>query len=388
MTNGKRVFLASLATIVIATGGRGQQITNTFKCEMDNYLQFTPTVLTYGLNIAGVDGRSSFTRLAASSAMSYALMVAIAQPIKHATNEMRPDRSTDDAFPSGHTATAFVGASILHKEYGKTISPWFSVAGYGTATATGLMRVIKNRHWAGDVLTGAGIGIVATEIAYGLSDLIFKDKGRKRPNLPECDNNKERPSFFGVSMGMGFSNGTLDFGNCNIRLESHTTMTASLEGAYFFTPYIGVGGRLGVGCTPMTGWEDTKMDIEVESSHLTEYTTDVGLYFSLPLNNRLAVRSKALVGGSFVDGMDINASNGTATYDYMTIEGNNSVKYGTGISLTYAHKRNSSLTAFLDYDFTKKDYTIDVENDNGKQHDMAKKNIGRFTLGAAFNITF
>ena len=146
MINGKRVFLASLATIVIATGGRGQQITNTFKCEIDNYLQFTPTVLTYGLNIAGVDGRSSFTRLAASSAMSYALMVAIAQPIKHATSEMRPDRSTDDAFPSGHTATAFVGASILHKEYGKTISPWFSVAGYGTATATGLMRVIKNRH--------------------------------------------------------------------------------------------------------------------------------------------------------------------------------------------------------------------------------------------------
>ena len=86
--------------------------------------------------------------------------------------------------------------------------------------------------------------------------------------------------------------------------------------------------------------------------------------------------------------MDINASNGTATYDYMTIEGNNSVKYGTGISLTYAHKRNSSLTAFLDYDFTKKDYTLDVENNNGKQHDMTKKNIGRFTLGAAFNVTF
>ena len=56
--------------------------------------------------------------------------------------------------------------------------------------------------------------------------------------------------------------------------------------------------------------------------------------------------------------------------------------------MTYAHKRNSSLTAFLDYDFTKKDYTIDVENDNGKQRDMAKKIIGRFTLGAAFNITF
>ena len=49
--------------------------------------------------------------------------------------EMRPDGSTANSWPSGHTATSFVGATILHKEYGLTRSPWYSIAGYSLATA-------------------------------------------------------------------------------------------------------------------------------------------------------------------------------------------------------------------------------------------------------------
>lgn len=388
MTNIRKVFLALLATFFFTNDGKSQQTTNTFNCEMDNYLQFTPTALAYGLNIVGVEGRSSIGSLAASTAMSYALMAAMAQPIKHGTSKMRPDRTTNDAFPSGHTATAFVGATILHKEYGKTVSPWFSVVGYGAATATGLMRVIKNRHWAGDVLTGAGIGIVATEIAYGLGNFIFKEKGRRRPNLPNDANLNERSSFFGMTMGMGFGNETIDFSGCQVKLKSHTTMTAGVEGAYFFTPYIGLGGRFRVGCTPMTGWEDATMDLEVKSSHLTEYTADAGLYLTLPINGRFAVSSKALIGESLVQGIDINASNETATYDYITVEGNNTVKYGTGVSLTYSHKKNSSWRVFLDYDFTRKRYALEVGDGNGTQHDTTRKDISRFTMGTAFNIIF
>ncbi|MGN0280751.1 MAG: phosphatase PAP2 family protein [Prevotella sp.] len=388
MTNCGKVSFAIWAALALPIDGRCQQTTNTFSCEVDNYLQFTPTALTYGLNIAGVEGRSSTARLAASSAMSYALMVAIAQPIKNMTSKMRPDRSTDDAFPSGHTATAFVGASILHKEYGTTVSPWFSVAGYGSATATGLLRVMKNRHWTGDVLAGAGIGIAATEIAYALSDLLFNDKGLRRSKLPNGANAKERPSFIGVTMGMGFGGTTIDFSGCNVRLKSHTTMTAGVEAAHFFTPYIGVGGRFRVGCTPLTGWEDAKACLEVESAHLTEYTADVGLYFSLPVSERLALCSKALIGESLVDGMDIDARDESVTYDYITMEGNNSVKYGTGISLTYSHKRNSSLRVFLDYDFTRKRYELELGDGQGTRHDKTRKDTGRLTLGTAYNVTF
>lgn len=402
----KKAFFALLATLAVPTAGRSQQFKNTYDCEMDNYLQFAPTALTFGLNIAGVEGRNSLARLTASSAMSYALMAAIAQPLKHWTSEMRPDRSTDDAFPSGHTATAFVGATILHKEYGKTVSPWFSVAGYTAASATGLMRVIKNRHWAGDVLTGAGIGIVATEIAYGLSDLIFKDKGRKRPNLSGETNLMEHPSFIGISMGMALGCGALSFSGSDIMLKSHTTTVAGIEGAYFLSPYIGVGGRLRVGCTPMTGWEDTNVDLEVESSHMTEYTADAGLYFSLPLGNNLALGTKALIGESFIDGLDINASKGTESRDYLDVDGNNTVKYGTGLSLTYSNKRNSSFKVFVDYDFTRKHYTMEydyagflrsawptITADTGldvsqPSRSEIKKNLNNFVLGGAFCVSF
>ena len=39
-------------------------------------------------------------------------------------------------------------------------SPWYAVGGYAVATFTGVMRVLNNRHWISDVLSGAGIGIL------------------------------------------------------------------------------------------------------------------------------------------------------------------------------------------------------------------------------------
>ena len=148
-----------------------------FHSEIDNYTQFSGIALTAGLKMAGVEGRSSWPRLFASSLASYGVMAAFVNSIKYTTSEMRPDGSTRNSWPSGHTATAFVGATILHKEYGLTRSPWYSIGGYTLATATGVMRVLNNRHWISDVLSGAGIGILSTELAYGICDLLFKDKG-------------------------------------------------------------------------------------------------------------------------------------------------------------------------------------------------------------------
>ena len=104
-------------------------------------------------------------------------MAGLVNGIKYTAKEMRPDGSTRNAWPSGHTATAFLAATILHKEYGMTRSPWFSVGAYTLATATGVMRVLNNRHWISDVLSGAGIGILSVELGYGMCDLLFKGRG-------------------------------------------------------------------------------------------------------------------------------------------------------------------------------------------------------------------
>ena len=95
-----------------------------FKTHIDDYSQFFGPAMTVGLKVAGVEGRSDWGRLLASAGLSYGIMAGFVNGIKYTAKEMRPDGSTANSWPSGHTATAFVGATILHKEYGLTRSPW------------------------------------------------------------------------------------------------------------------------------------------------------------------------------------------------------------------------------------------------------------------------
>jgi len=67
--------------------------------------------------------------------------------------------------PSGHTAQAFVSATILDIEY-REISPWISVGGYAVATTTAIYQMANNKHWISDVLIGAGKGIFSTKAVY------------------------------------------------------------------------------------------------------------------------------------------------------------------------------------------------------------------------------
>ena len=71
-------------------------------------------------------------------------------------------------------------ATMLTKEYGHR-SPWIGISAYSVATATGLMRMANNKHWLSDVLTGAGIGSLSTELGYFLAGLIFKGKKELLP---------------------------------------------------------------------------------------------------------------------------------------------------------------------------------------------------------------
>lgn len=452
----KRSFRQNTADL---RNSRTRLLTN-FHSEIDNYTQFAPAVLALGLNVAGVEGRSNLGRFAVSSALAYGIMAGIVNPIKYGAKEMRPDGSTRNSFPSGHTATAFVSATILHKEYGLTRSPWYSIAGYGVATATGVMRVLNNRHWVSDVLSGAGIGIFSTELAYGISDIIFKGHGLKRGFLIDKSNAVENPSFFSISMGMGlgtrnmtFSGEELgvfdeEFNTKDVNLKFGTATVVGAEGAYFFNKYIGVGGRLRIKSNPIKGWSQLASDeksslletikglkdvelqewvegfnIMVESDHITEFAGDLGLYFNFPLSSRFAIGTKALVGRSVIQDLEIRAhawgkaldfskiddvknawgNDYDCDWDYMTVSGNNTMKVGTGVSLTYAYKSNFSFKVFLDYDYTKKNYTMEyspneflkkaiVGDENNELYDSQSSTISKkmnsFVLGGAFCVSF
>lgn len=186
-----------------------------YENHIDDYLQLAPAVITTGLNLAGYQGRSKTLRYVASAGMSYAFMAMFVNGIKYTAKEMRPDGSTANSFPSGHTATAFTAATILHKEYGLTRSPWWSILGYGCATTTGIMRTLNNRHWISDVLVGAGIGVISTDLGYMMADLIFKKKGINREPRQGVTDLMQHPNFFRLELGMQF--------NGNLKLPTQTT---------------------------------------------------------------------------------------------------------------------------------------------------------------------
>jgi DNA primase len=93
-----------------------------FHLRYDDYTQYVPLAATWGLKLAGLEGRSSWKELTVSNVFSAALMAGFVNALKYTTKETRPDNSSNNSFPSGHTATAFMCATILHKEYGM-ISP-------------------------------------------------------------------------------------------------------------------------------------------------------------------------------------------------------------------------------------------------------------------------
>jgi len=77
------------------------------------------------------------------------------------------------SFPSGHTVSAFAAAAAVTAETSRNdpSSTWYvAPIMYGGAALVGISRMYNNRHWASDVIVGAGIGTFA-----GLKIVRFND---------------------------------------------------------------------------------------------------------------------------------------------------------------------------------------------------------------------
>ncbi len=71
-----------------------------------------------------------------------------------------------DAFPSGHTATAFAAATILSDIYQTAAVTYGS---YALATAVGISRITEDTHWASDVFVGALVGYYSAKLVEMLN---------------------------------------------------------------------------------------------------------------------------------------------------------------------------------------------------------------------------
>lgn len=152
----------------------------TYRTRLDDFLIFAPYLELGAVALAGVESRDDRINTGLVILKSELIMLTSVFAIKNLTRETRPDGSDNLSFPSGHTAQAFLAASIVHTEF-RHKSQWYGIGAYTIATSVAALRMINTKHWQSDVVAGAGIGILSAHIGY----LTHRNRWGRKPIIPK-----------------------------------------------------------------------------------------------------------------------------------------------------------------------------------------------------------
>lgn len=175
----------------------------------DDYIQYSPFAAFLSLGFfPGVYHRHNFRDRLLLGATTYVIMGALVNATKYSVGSLRPDGSARNSFPSGHTATAVMGAELVRSEYGNMAG----IGAYAVAATVGLLRMYNNRHWVNDVLGGAAYGFASVRLGLLLLPLEKKLLGwdRKKTSLSKSDKASTSsllvvPTFDASQKSTGFS---------------------------------------------------------------------------------------------------------------------------------------------------------------------------------------
>ncbi|WP_082685068.1 phosphatase PAP2 family protein [Hymenobacter sedentarius] len=131
----------------------------------DNSLIIAPYFELAAVALAGVESHNDRINILLIIAKGEAVMLASTFAVKYLSRETRPNGDDNLSFPSGHTAQAFLAASIVHTEF-RDKSQWYGIGAYTIATSVAALRMINDKHWQSDVVAGAGFGIMSAHLAY------------------------------------------------------------------------------------------------------------------------------------------------------------------------------------------------------------------------------
>ncbi len=137
---------------------------NNYELRIDNYLQYAPIIEMYIADIAGVKSKNHWFDQTKYLIISNLLIAGITHELKFAAGKRRPNGGKR-SFPSGHTALAFTNATVMCNEFIDS-SPALAYSGYLFSATTGIFRMVNNKHWLSDMMVGAGIGILVTNLVY------------------------------------------------------------------------------------------------------------------------------------------------------------------------------------------------------------------------------
>ncbi len=261
-----------------------------FRFKYDDYMQYAPAGVMVLMKACTYESRSSWGRMLTSDAFSTAIMAAAVNGLKYTVQRPRPDGSRNNSFPSGHTATSFMTATMLHKEYGWR-NPWFSIGAYTVASASSVSRILNNKHWMTDLIGGAAIGIGAVHLGYYLTDLIFKDKG--------LSSLYTEPSYF-YNAGAKHYVAELSFGHRHFFGSDGPVRggVVSLSTDIPVVPNVGVKVR---------GSANSLIFKEGDPS-LNMYSTTAGGYWNFFYAKRVEFQVHASAGAAWVDSVADNGS--------------------------------------------------------------------------------
>ncbi|MBO7119428.1 MAG: phosphatase PAP2 family protein [Bacteroidaceae bacterium] len=250
----------------------------------DYGVALTPLAATWIMKICGVKSRSTTRRMLTANAAALGLTVGISQVLRWNVREERPDERGSNSFPSVHASLAYMGATVLSREYGH-ISPWITIGGYTVATGTQMLRIGHNAHWMNDIFMGAGIGVVSTHVAYFLTDQIFRRKGIRPMQLSSSEQAQLQgwnysPSGFRLISGTetngrsieveSFATAAEGFDMTGIKLRSSASITSGFEAEWFVTDDIWLSaiGRLTM----------SQAKLEIPRAGLTAWGEQIHLY--------------------------------------------------------------------------------------------------------------
>lgn len=301
---------------------------------VDDYIQFVPLALPISLKACTYDSRSGWGRMLTSQVFSAMLVEGIGEGFKYTAGRRRPNGHDCRSLPSMHTAVAFMGATMLHKEYGWR-SPWWSFGGYSVAAFTALSRNMNDNHWVTDTWAGAVLGIGATELGYFLGDLIFKDKNLnpawEKPEWEYCSCDEKV-----YSVGPAYARRFI-LGRKNAKASSEAPFRGSDLNLDLEIPLVAGAGLAFRATAGSLTYRD--------ESSINHYGGQVGMFWEREFNHFLEFESQGLIGYN-----GYHSVNGLQTAGLREGDLRGGIDLTVTVSLNLITGTNSKLKAIAEWD--------------------------------------
>ncbi|TGV04859.1 phosphatase PAP2 family protein [Flavivirga rizhaonensis] len=177
---------------------------NNFHSSIEDYTRYAPIIELYAADILNIKAKNHWFDQTKNLTMSILITDFITYKLKRGIKKERPGSTIThpsyESFPSGHTSFAFANASVLYQEF-KDSNKILAYSGYAFAITTGSFRMLNNAHYLSDVLVGAGIAILVTELIYHFEPIKWNPFKKKEnitfvPKIGRDDFGKENYGLY------------------------------------------------------------------------------------------------------------------------------------------------------------------------------------------------